>query len=303
MNTANSRYDHDIPVRQFQFDFPDVIDPVWVPDNPARSHFYNGVSLTMPYLEPYLVQTMREAMELVADPGLLADMRGFNGQEAQHYRCHRRLNTVLKNSGQAQFAAVEAKIERSYERLKRRSLRTRMAYSAGFESMTCGFTSWMIGERRALFGNAQPHVTSFWLMHMVEETEHKTVAFDAYQACFGDYWPRALGVLHGSFGVLGLGIFGMFSALKRDGQLFGPRRLWRAVREIGSMLWNVGPALVRALQPNYDPRQEVDPHCVEEWSAAYAATAPDGPLPLIDTTDGVMGVPFISGRTPSSDTA
>ena len=293
MNTASiDRYGHDIPIRQFQFDFPDTVDPVWVPNNPARSHFYNGVSLTMPYLEPYLVQTMREAMQQVSDPELLADMRGFNGQEAQHYRCHRRLNTVLKNSGHEQFAAVEKLIERSYERLKGRSLRTRMAYSAGFESMTCGFTLWMIGKRRELFTGAQPHITSFWLMHMVEETEHKTVAFDAYQACFGDYWPRAFGVLHGSFGVVGLGIVGMFSALRKERQLFGPRRLWRAARQVASVLWNVGPALLRALHPNYDPRNEIDPVWVEEWTEAYGAEAPQGNLPLINTTDGVMAVPF-----------
>ena len=206
---------HSIVVRAFDFDFPETLDPVWVPGNPYRSHFFNGVSLTMPYLEPYLVSTMREAMAQVEDKALLADMKAFNGQEAQHYRCHRALNAVLTRSGLPGFAGVEARIKRSYERLRTRSLRRRMAYSAGFESMTNGFTSWTIGKRCALFRNANPHITSFWLTHMVEEAEHKTVAFDAYQACFGDYWPRAFGVLQGSFGVLGLGLVGMFSALKQ----------------------------------------------------------------------------------------
>lgn len=292
------RYGHEIPVREFAFDFPDTIDPVWVPGNPWRSHFYNGVSLTMPYLEPFLVQTMREAMGKVSDEGLLADMRAFNGQEAQHYRCHRRLNEVLRRSGHDQLTAVEALIDRAYKRLKRRSLRTRMAYSAGFESMTCGFTRWMIGQRRELFANGQPHVTSFWLMHMVEETEHKTVAFDAYQACFGDYWPRAFGVLHGSFGVLGLGMVGMLSALRRERALLGPRKLWRTVRELGSVCWNVGPALLRALHPNYDPRHEHDPDWVQVWTDRYAAdpaVSPGETLPLINTRDGIMAVPFATG--------
>lgn len=295
---GDDRYGHELPVREFAFDFPHTIDPVWIPGNPWRSHFYNGVSLTMPYLEPFLVQTMREAMAQVSDPGLLADMRGFNGQEAQHYRCHRRLNAVLGRSGHDQLAAVEALIDRSYQRLKQRSLRTRMAYAAGFESMTCGFTRWMIGERRTLFANGQPHVTSFWLMHMVEETEHKTVAFDAYQACFGEYWPRALGVLHGSFGVLGLGVVGMLSGLRRERALFGPRRLWRTAREIGSVLWNVGPALLRALGPSYDPRHEQDPDWVQAWVGSYAADAdisPGANLPLINTEDGIMAVPFAAG--------
>ena len=286
-----------ITVRAFRFDFPETIDPVWVPGNPWRSHFYNGVSLTMPYLEPFLVQTMREAMQQVEDPGLLADMRGFNGQEAAHYRCHRRLNEVLRRSGHPQFAQIEQRIEASYKRLKTRSLRTRMAYSAGFECMTCGFTRWMIGHRRQLFANAQPHVTSFWLMHMVEETEHKTVAFDAYQACFGHYWARAFGVLHGSFGVLGMGVLGMWSALRREGQLSSPLGVLRFLREIASVMVNVGPALLRALRPGYDPRQEFDPAWVGEWVQAFATheQGRDAPLPLIDTTDGVLAVPFGRG--------
>jgi predicted metal-dependent hydrolase len=37
-----------IPIRNFDFEFPQDLDPVWVPQNPYRSHFFNGVSLTMP---------------------------------------------------------------------------------------------------------------------------------------------------------------------------------------------------------------------------------------------------------------
>ncbi len=281
-----------IRVRPFEFDFPEQLDTVWVPGNPYRSHFFNGVSLTMPYLEPYLVKTMREAMELVDDEDLHADMRGFNGQEAQHYRCHRRLNVVLTNSGQPGFAEVERRIDRAYKRLSTRSLRTRMAYSAGFECMTNGFTNWMIGKRCTMFRDADPHITSFWLMHMVEETEHKTVAFDAYQACFGNYWPRAFGVLHGSFHVLGLGVVGMLEALKRDKALFSWKGFVGFSRHMAEMVWEVGPFLLRALKPNYNPRQETEADWVSQWIDSYAASPPSNPLPLIDTTDGEMRVPF-----------
>lgn len=294
---------HGIVVRAFDFDFPDTLDPVWVPDNPYRSHFFNGVSLTMPYLEPFLVSTMREAMELVDDADLLADMRGFNGQEAQHYLCHRRLNAVLTNSGLPGFARVEARIKKSYEKLRTRSLRRRMAYAAGFESMTNGFTNWMIGKRCALFANANPHITTFWLTHMVEEVEHKTVAFDAYQACFGDYWPRAFGVLHGSCGVLGLGLRGMFSALKQQGNLYRLSAIAGLTRELALMAREIGPFLLRAMSPKFDPRQENEPAWVDEWIAAHASADPSRPLPLLDTSQPAMDVPFpalSSAQVPSA---
>ncbi|MFT7653234.1 MAG: putative metal-dependent hydrolase, partial [Candidatus Azotimanducaceae bacterium] len=200
-----------IPIRNFDFEFPQDLDPVWVPQNPYRSHFFNGVSLTMPHLEPFLCKTMREAQRLVGegqqveDEQLLEDMKGFIGQEAQHYRCHRRLNERLTANGHPQFAAIEKRISDSYERLSQQSLSKRLAYSAGFECMTNGFTNWILADRKALFENAQNEVTSFWIAHMAEECEHKTVAFDVYERLSGAYWARAAGVLHGSFHVLGLG--------------------------------------------------------------------------------------------------
>ena len=291
----------DIHVRPFNFDFPDDLDPVWIPDEPCRSQFFNGVSLTMPYLEPYLVKTMREAMADVEDDALLADMQAFNGQEAQHYRCHRRLNVLLTKNGNPQFAGVEERLRRSYERLQKRSLRTRMAYSAGFECMTNGFTHWLTSKRVELFGGAEPQVTSFWLMHMVEEAEHKTVAFDAYQACFGNYWPRVFGVFHGSAHVIGYGFVGMVSALRRSGELRKLRTLGRLARLLGSMTWEVGPYLLRALLPGYNPRQEQEAGWVDEWIQRYAeveakleSVGGDDKASrfalVVDTSDGEMRV-------------
>ena len=280
-----------IPVRNFDFAFPEDLNPSWIPHNPYRAHFYNGISLTMPHLEPFLCKTMREAQGLVEDQQLLDDMAGFIGQEAQHYRCHRRLNERLTKNGHPQFAAIEERIADAYQRLSTRSLRTRLAYSAGFECMTNGFTNWILGDRKALFANAQVDVTSFWIAHMAEECEHKTVAFDVYQRLYGSYWVRALGVFHGSFHVLGLGLVGMTSALRRD---FPQNRLKRwggTLRQLGAMLRTVGPYLLRALHPNYDPRQENEPDWLEQWKSYNAQNDNNGPMPVIDTTSEDMGLP------------
>ena len=114
---------HDITVRPFAFDFPDDLRPVWSPGKPVRSHMFNGFSLTMPYLEPYLIRTMREVSSQITDPGLLQDIRGFNGQEARHYECHRRLNELLKRNGYPELAEVDKRLAASYARLGKRSLR------------------------------------------------------------------------------------------------------------------------------------------------------------------------------------
>ncbi len=192
---------HGIEVRRIPFEFADSIAPIWNAAMPEWSHMANGASLAMPYLEPFLIKNIREALPLIADAGLLEDARAFVGQEAQHFTNHRRYNEMLKRNGYPELAAIEAGMTESYQRLSRRSLNWRLAYTAGFETMTMGLTEWLIDDRQRLFGDADPVVSSLILWHMVEETEHKSVAFDVFQAVSGAYLLRVLGLLHASLHV------------------------------------------------------------------------------------------------------
>ncbi len=64
--------------RPFAFEFPDDLEPVWVPDNPYRSHLSNGLSLTIPYRECDLMKSTKRAQAHIGEPELLKDMHGFN---------------------------------------------------------------------------------------------------------------------------------------------------------------------------------------------------------------------------------
>ena len=282
----------ELVVRDFTFEFPEDIDPVWAPGNPVRSHLFNGFSLTMPYLEPYLIRSILRAREYITDPELLDDLAGFNRQEANHFKCHRKYNTLLKANGYPELERVENHMTAAYARLEKCSLTTQLAYSAGFESMTNGFTHWFINKRIAIFGGANPHVSSFWIMHMIEEGEHKTVAHDAYMAYSGKYLARFLGVFHGSWHVLGLGMWAMCIALKKDKILHHPKTLVEIGKELFSMCVEVGPFMFRALLPGFNPRNEPDPQWMKDWIKDHA-TLPKGALmPLVDTNNPEMPVPF-----------
>ena len=281
-----------IVVRPFAIDFPDDLNAIWVPGNPVRSHFWNGISLTMPYLEPYLIKTNREAISHIKAPSLLEDMKAFSHQERNHFECHRKVNELLKKNGYPQFAKKERYFKKSYERLLKRSLRTRLAYSAGFETMTKGFTNWVIRKRSKLWVGADRHMTTFWLMHLLEEGEHKTVAFDVYMAYSGKYLPRAIGVLHGSFHVLGLGIYAMFSALKGDQLLTKPAVIFLLFKECSLLIWNVSPYLFHALLPWHNPRSFKDPEWMLEWIEGYNKQEEINSIPLLDTNNPDIPVPF-----------
>ncbi len=280
-----------IVTRRIPFEFPDDIHPHWTPEDPEFAQIWNGFSLTMPYLEPYLIRTMREGLKHVTDPAVLADGAAFMAQEGQHYQTHQRFNDLLKNSGYPELADIEEEMKAYYAKLGKKSLARRMAYSAGFESMTLGVTRFLIGERCKLFRNADTRVASFWLWHMVEETEHKTVAFDAYQAACGGYFTRAIGVFHGTFGVLLPGIRAAILMLKKDGLWSSWRTRWRFFRQIARFTRYAGPYLLRATLPGHSPRSEEDLAWVKEWLSRYPEEATLAEAPLVDTSDPAMPVP------------
>ena len=272
-----------ILVRQIPFAFDEGIDPVWHPGRPEWSHMVNGASLAMPYLEPFLIKTVTEALKQVDDPALKADVHGFIGQEGVHYRNHRRYNEILKQT-YPELAEVEAGLEADYRIFQKRSLKWRLAYTAGFETMTMGITEWLIRQRRLLFAGADSSVASLVLWHMVEETEHKTVAWDLYNHLYGDWRGRAWGLLCGTFHVALASRKGYVRMLKRNGlwrNPFSRLRLWAMVARF---LLHTSRAMLRSLLPGYHPAKASDPDWVARWASAYAAL-PAGAIPLLDTAD------------------
>ena len=298
LTTPNPRFTYqpkhvdEIVVREFNFDFPDDLDPKWAKDSVVRSHMFNGFSLTMPYLEPFIIKSSQKVLADIDDEQLRDDVRKFCGQEAKHYQCHRRVNELLKKNGYPELAEIEEQMKASYKKLEQRSLETQLAYNAGFETMTEGFTHWFINKRKRLFGGNCPWMSSFWVMHMVEEMEHKTVAFDLYMAYSGRYLPRAIGVLHGSLHVLGFGLLAMRQSLRKDGLWGRPGCLLEVARELGSLAWNVGPSLLRAMLPGHNPRRDPD----HPWQQAYVASHKNvdagAPLPLLDTQHPEIPIPY-----------
>lgn len=217
----------------------------------------NGASLAVPYVEPFLIDSIRDALEIIDDPGLQEEARAFNAQEGQQFRQHRRYNELLKSKGYPELAAIEDEMQASYDRMRaRRSLQFRMAYTAGFESMTLGVTNWLVERRLSLFGGAHPRGSSFVLWRFVEEAEHKRVAFDVYQAACPGYFMRAIGIFAGSLHLMWLSRRGYVAMLKKDGLWWSWRsrmRLWKRVLEFGSYAL---PYMLRSLSPRHDPARE-----------------------------------------------
>ena len=181
-------------VRTPSFDFSDTA-AIWAPQNPGFAHKYDGASLLLPYLEPYLIRIMREAQaELAAQgrcPDVLAEqVRIFNQQEGQHYQLHNAYNDYLKRhySGLERF---EQEIKADFERMYReQSLEWNLAYSVGFETIGPIQTPLWFGVASSERQGADPAVDALWSWHLAEEFEHRSVAFDLYQQLYGSWRQR-----------------------------------------------------------------------------------------------------------------
>jgi len=187
---------HAITVRKVKFEFPDELDDVLTGNDLVRETYLVAFSLTMPYLEPYLIRTYRSVADDITDPGLVADVKEFIGQEAQHFQNHRRINEIIK--GQlgpevaAKLQAVEDALDADYRRFNAsKSRRFNLAYAEGFEAMTCAMALTSIAEAEAGRGSVSAGAWGqLWAWHLAEEMEHRTVAFDVYEHLVGSYSYR-----------------------------------------------------------------------------------------------------------------
>jgi predicted metal-dependent hydrolase len=179
----------DIVIRQMDFGFPESLDPIVIEGQPEASYRVLGLSLLLPFLEPYLIRTMKEARKHVRDPELAEELRKFSGQEGQHYKQHIRFNDAFRSFGFDRLPEFEAELEADYQRFSgTKSLRFNLAYAEGFEALTTAVAQ--VSFERGGEPGMNEAARDLFAWHMIEELEHRTVAFDVYDHLFGSYAYR-----------------------------------------------------------------------------------------------------------------
>jgi predicted metal-dependent hydrolase len=155
-----------ITIRRVPLEFPPDLDPMVIEGCPEDSYTHVGLSLLLPYLEPYLIRSMRAAKEHVTDPKLLADLDAFNGQEGQHYRQHIRFNEAMHLQGFDKLRELESELDADYRRYSQsKSLRFNLAYAEGFEAFTMALARFSF-ESKA-FDRLHPAARELFVWHLV----------------------------------------------------------------------------------------------------------------------------------------
>jgi len=271
MTATTTAADKRMTVRQVDFAYPASMRGHWNPGKPEFSHIVNAGSLAMPYLEPYLIKSMRAARPLIKDEALLADVDSYIRQEATHYKQHRLFNDELKARGYREvIEPLEARLASDYAAFEtQRSLAFNLAYAEGFECMALAVGRMLIANREFLFGESESGVASLVLWHFVEEIEHKNVTYDVFNHLHGNYFRRVHGVLFALTHIFLLTRGGYQALLKADG-------LWNNLRSRLALAWvlvrvfsSLTPKLLRILLPGYNPRQVRDPPWARAWARLF----------------------------------
>ena len=175
-----------IRARRLELDYDTVPLPKVFMADPLMSHTVAVLSSLFPEGEDFFVRSVRRFRDQIDDPVLKRQVAGFIGQEANHGREHRSFNARLQALGYP-----SARVDRMVKRglgfdEKHRSAEICLAITAALEHYTATLAEVLLtsAEARALFTTDEVRELLVW--HALEESEHKAVAFDVYQAVCGD---------------------------------------------------------------------------------------------------------------------
>jgi len=267
-------------IRRMPFKFSHIRNAHWHEHKPEFAQIVNGASLAMPFLEPYLIKTMRAAKPLITSPSLARELDLYITQEARHSGQHKLFNQSLAELGYKAIPEMEAKLAYDYEALgKNKSLRFNLAYAEGFESMALAIAHMLIEQREYLFKDSDGTVAGLVLWHFVEEIEHKNVAFDVFDHLYGGYFWRMVGLFYATGHIFWRTGQAYRALLKEDGLWTQVSSRWQLAKLLTRILGNLIPKWLRIMKPGYHPSKIQDPDWAARWAELFQQD-PDGAAQL-----------------------
>lgn len=226
----------DVPTRRISFEESLRDLPKHFAENGdlIGSHVVAGLSAVFPDGEDFFVRSVRNFRGDITDPALKRQVAGFIGQEAVHGREHRALNDRLDELGYP-TKRVERFTKWGLEKREQiMSQKANLAATAALEHFTATLAELILTNEEARNQIGHEEVRNMFLWHALEESEHKSVAFDVYKAVGGTERMRVwtMNVIRFGF-VVGMTLQVVFSLL-RDRASYNPRRLWRSWKKFRS---------------------------------------------------------------------
>lgn len=223
----------ELVVRRLLIDLETPFALHWCGGDALRSAFFNALSMNFPVGEQFFIDSVRngyKALRAEKQNDFRTEVQGFVGQEATHRRIHSLFNDHLEKQGLVNDWAPRA--QQRLKLLDGADPRHALAITAANEHFTAIFAEWMLANHDTL-GDMEPRLKTMWLWHSAEESEHKSTAFDLYQARGGSHEWRVTWFRRVTMIFLGDTLRQTINNLKRDGTLWK----WRTWKSAASFLF------------------------------------------------------------------
>ncbi len=231
-------------------------------------HLIAALSSVFPEGEDFFVRSVRDVRSQLEDPELKRQVGGFIGQESIHGREHRAFNERLAELGYP---------TRRYDRITKRGLSTRykvasaksnLAGTAALEHFTATLAEHVLTCEETRDQMGHPVVRELFEWHALEESEHKAVAFDVYQAVGGTERMRIWTMKAARFSfvlVMGLAVF---ASLAGDRRTYRPgvlRKSWKRLMASPMFDKELWDQLREYDRPGFHPNDRNTDQLVEAW--------------------------------------
>jgi len=271
------------PIRPRRVGFDCQRAPVhWLDGRPGLTHMANALHLLFPPGERWFAQVGHRLLPRLRDPQLIADVKGFMGQEGHHARSHETFRAVLAAQG-FRVERVSRLLEADFRRLGHLPLALQIAVVSGVEHYTAALGR--MAFDRGVFEGAYPPLLDLFLWHCAEELEHKSVAFDLRQATAPGYLLRVAGMLIATIGLLLWWTVLMAVLIRQDPGATtrtALRDLARAQREGKMPCGRIARGFLRYLRPGFHPSEDDDLHYARAYLARSPAVAASRGTDLLD---------------------
>src|SRR5690606_10116071 len=197
----------------------------WYNGDPAVSAYFIALSALFPAGETFFCDSVRALRDRVDDPKLRAEVKEFLAQEAIHSREHHIYNKRIAEQGYPMD-----KLERRSEQMQAvgRLLpkKLQLGLTIALEHYTAIISDCLLDVREHFAAHVTPTDYEFWIWHCVEETEHKSVAYDLLRAVtspLGFYFIRVFSLFATTLSFNAILMWHIWTLLKVDGLQWNAR--------------------------------------------------------------------------------
>ena len=248
------------------------IERRWCAGDAFRTALLDALSLSFPFGEQFFIDSVRNGFkELPAErqERFRAEVQGFVGQEATHRRLHSLYNAHLEKLGYVN--EWEPRARARLQQMEGVDVRHWLGVTAANEHFTAIFADFLL-HNPDLLGERDLRLKTLWLWHCAEESEHKSTAFDLYQALGGSHEWRVKWMRRVTVFFLADTLRQTFANLRRDGMLW-KWSTWTSgftflfgKRGLVTLTYRPWKAYFR---PGFHPEQQ-DASASRDWLKAHA---------------------------------